>query len=116
MKRRVQGSLVDWKNIPRDLLDAFGDRPAMHGPRLERPEDEHVERAGQQVRDRLACHSVDSRHYQQLVSTVNTNTRVPSARPNPDTTYELARAWGAARDGAPARGSSTIRATTSPDP
>ena len=49
MERRVKRALVDLQDILRDLLDAFGDRPAMQRLGLQRPEDEQVEGTRKQV-------------------------------------------------------------------
>ena len=42
VQSRVQRALLDLKNIARDLLNAFGDGPAMLGLKRKRLEDEEV--------------------------------------------------------------------------
>jgi hypothetical protein len=54
MQRRIKRALVDLQDILRDLLNALRDRPAMQRGRLQRPEDEQIERAGQEVGNIMA--------------------------------------------------------------
>src|SRR5205807_8736290 len=49
MQCRVQRALWDLKGFARDLMDALGDRPAVHRLERERFEDQEVERALRQV-------------------------------------------------------------------
>ena len=60
----IQRALADLQHILGNLLDALRDRPAMLRPGLERPQDQQVERAGQQV----GCRSGEA-----LVSIDDTN-------------------------------------------
>src|SRR5262249_6129124 len=70
MEGRIERALVDLQDVLGNLLDALGDGPAVLGILLQRAEDQQIERAGQQIgRSR---HGVDYRHYDVLVSTVNT--------------------------------------------
>ena len=62
MESRVEGALVDLQDVLRNLLDAFRDRPAVQGTGLQRPEDQQVERARQDVRDGVSSHGVGCRH------------------------------------------------------
>ena len=62
MECRVEGALVDLQDIVGDLLDPLRDRPAMKRLRLQRPQDERVERTWEKVGDGAARHDVDCRH------------------------------------------------------
>lgn len=60
---RVQGPLIHLQNVPRNLLDPFGDRPTMQWLGLEGPQDEQIERALQKVQCGSWRHDVERRHY-----------------------------------------------------
>ena len=62
MECRVERALIDLQDIPRDLLDALRDCPAVQRVGLQRPEDEQVERARQEVGYCMSSHSVECRH------------------------------------------------------
>ena len=49
VKRRVERALIDAQHVARDLLDALRDAPAVHRLERERLQDEHVERALQEI-------------------------------------------------------------------
>ena len=49
MERRVERPLVDPQDVARDLLDALRDAPAVHRLERQRLQDEHVERALQEI-------------------------------------------------------------------
>jgi hypothetical protein len=49
MQRWVERALVDLQHVARDLLNALRDSPAMHGLERERLEDQHVQRALEDV-------------------------------------------------------------------
>jgi hypothetical protein len=61
MERRVERALVDLQDVLRDLLNALGDRPAVERLRLQRPQDEQVERARKEIGNRMPCLDVDCR-------------------------------------------------------
>ena len=49
MEGGIERTLVDLQHVLGDLLDPFGDRPAVQRLGLQRPQDQQVERAGEQV-------------------------------------------------------------------
>src|SRR5205814_9058242 len=52
----IQRPLVELEDVPRALLNALRDAPAMQGPELQRLENEHVERALKEVPAFLISH------------------------------------------------------------
>src|SRR5713101_1953690 len=50
MERGIQGSLPDPEGVPRHLLNAVGDSPAMQGRQRQRLENEQVQRALEDIR------------------------------------------------------------------
>ena len=71
---RVERALVDLQHVLGDLLDAFGDRPAVQGILLQRAQDEQVERAGQQIWDGGSWCRLST--LPAMVSTVNTKNAI----------------------------------------
>lgn len=45
VQRRIERTLIDLQDVFRNLLDAFGDRPAMQRTGLQGPEDQEIESA-----------------------------------------------------------------------
>jgi hypothetical protein len=67
MESRIQRTLVHLQNLPRNLLDAFRNRPSVHGAGLECPKDQEIERALQKVEPGLGRHGVDCLQYKSVV-------------------------------------------------
>jgi len=55
----IERALIDLQDLPRDLLNALGDCPAVHGFGLQRAQNEEIERALQEIETGALRHSVE---------------------------------------------------------
>src|SRR5688572_932022 len=60
---RIERTLIDLQNIFGNLLNPLGYGPPVQRRCLQRAKDQEVERSREKVRNRVARHGVDCRHY-----------------------------------------------------